>query len=141
MKLTTTPPQLRRTSRLAYCHHGPNGLTVNRSYDSFGRLLQETRPDGATSVLSYRLCGSGNCPANAVHYARTAISGKAPTVEYFDLLDRTIRSEGVGFNGQATYVDTVYNAHGQMQRLSVPYCGKRTNFLTFNAKDSSLQYD
>lgn len=108
----------------------PNGLIISRSYDSFGRLLRESRPDGTQSTLSYRLCRPGNCPANVVYYLRTEVSGAAPTVEYFDLLDRTIRREGVGFNGQATYVDTVYNARGQVQKVSTPYFGSDTPLWT-----------
>jgi RHS repeat-associated protein len=108
----------------------PNGLIISRSYDSFGRLLRESRPDGTQSTLSYRLCRPGNCPTNVVYYLRTEVSGAAPTVEYFDLLDRTIRREGVGFNGQATYVDTVYNARGQVQKVSTPYFGSDTPLWT-----------
>lgn len=98
-----------------------NGLVTSRTYDGFGRMTEEVRPDGSKTTMRYSLCKGAPCPAQAVHYLYTESSGRSPSVIYYDLLDRQVRSETVGFNDQPIFVDTVYNARGQAQKASDPY--------------------
>ena len=98
-----------------------NGLVTTRKYDGFGRMTEESRPDGSKTTMSYSLCSGALCPAQAIYYVRTESSGRGPSVVYYDLLDRQVRSETVGFNGQPIFVETIYNSRGQAQKASDPY--------------------
>ena len=99
---------------------GPNGLTTYWHYDGFGRQLEESRPDGTSTVTAYRRC-TAKCPPLAEHYVWTQSSGSQPAVVYLDMLDREIKREVIGFNGAAIVTDNVYNEHGQVEKRSDPY--------------------
>lgn len=107
-----------------------NGLVTTHKYDGFGRMTEESRPDGSKATITYALCSGAICPQTAVHYMRTETSGSAPSVVYFDLLDRQVRGEAVGFNLQPIYVDMIYNARGEVQQSSEPYFSGTTPLWT-----------
>jgi RHS repeat-associated protein len=101
---------------------GPNGLTTQWDYDSFGRQTRETRADGTQTVTDAVWCNSACAgTAHAVYKVTTQVTGSAPSVVYFDSLNREVRSEAVTLTGQAVYKDTQYNTLGQVSRLSRPY--------------------
>lgn len=100
---------------------GPNNLTTSWAYDGFGRQIQESRADGTQTNHTYQLCENASCPAGARYLVYKQSSGQSPSVTYLDLLDRTIRSETLGFDGREIYVDTVYDERGQVTRFSEPY--------------------
>ena len=100
---------------------GPNGLGTTWDYDDFGRQRLETRADGSQSTQAYLRCDSGYCPAGAVYSVRSQTSGSPAAYAYFDILDRPIRQESVGFAGQAIYVDTQYDERGYVKQVSEPY--------------------
>ena len=113
---------------------GPNGLTTTWEYDGFGRPLLETRADGTQTRTVY-FQADENSPDNAVYYVRTDTSGSVPTITYYDLLNREIRKETVGFDGRRIFVDKEYNALGQVERVSDPYFEGDDPIWTVNEYD------
>ncbi len=114
---------------------GPNALTTQWQYDSFGRPLLETRADGTQTKTIYRLCDT-TCPPYAKYFVRTDTSGAAPTITYYDLLDRAIRRHTLGFDGRAIYVDTQYNVRGEVIKVSDPYFAGDTPLWTVSEYDA-----
>ena len=120
-----------------------NGLTTTRSYNVFGRLKSEARPDGTGTNIRYSYCsvpptapggqplpGGAVCPANAAYMIQVTpvlTSSQAPIGEqvrtYYDALDRPVRREGQqGLTGAATYADTGYDpVSGRTAAVSRPY--------------------
>jgi RHS repeat-associated protein len=108
-------------------HSGPNFLTTTWAYDSFGRLIQEAKPDGTQTDVSYTYCDV-SCPANGQFYATSRINGPGgwPQIgpisyAYYDMLSRGIANDSQGFDGSNIRVATVYDADGRVQQTSRPY--------------------
>jgi RHS repeat-associated protein len=99
---------------------GPNGLTTAWEYDAFGRVRHELRSDGTETRTLYLLAGE-EAPVGAVYQVRTDSSGLAPEIHYHDLLDREVRQETLGFDGERIFIDRQYNARGEVLRISDPY--------------------
>lgn len=111
---------------------GPNNLETSWEYDGFGRETLERRPDGTLTRTAYIRCNAG-CPPNGEYYIRKDSSGAPPVVTYYDLLNREIRKETIGFNGSKIFVDTNYNSRGQVVAMSEPYFeGDTPLFTTFS---------
>jgi len=99
-----------------------NSLTANIVYDSFGREVSGTAPDGTMSVQAYRWCtGDADAPTNALWYKYAEVSGKSGVKAYYDKFGRLVRKAAVGFDGRMIFSDTEYNALGQVSRQSDPY--------------------
>ena len=119
---------------------GPNGITTTWTYDNFGRKLTESRVDGTTTTITRQWCngfnnetGIATCPTGGVLATTTQSTGSAVSTVYVDKLGRTIRSETKGFNGTPIYVDTIYNALGQVHKKSRPYfSGGTAYYSTFS---------
>ncbi len=113
---------------------GPNNLTTTFSYDAFGRQTAEHRPDGNSTSIDHAWCGS--CPSHGYYTITTTVSGSAPVIEYFDQLSRQIRAQSTGFDGTATYSDTVYDHLGRTIKVSEPYyAGSNNIYWTETAYD------
>lgn len=113
---------------------GPNLLTTHWTYDVFGRKTGETRADGSSTAYEYEWCVSG-CPSGAKYFIESTDNGIAPVREYFDKFDRKLRTRTLAFDGGAVYVDTVYNALGQTQKVSEPYFAGATVYWTESTYD------
>lgn len=102
---------------------GPNLLTTTWEYDAFGRPEKEIRSDGTTSITQYLRCtpGVSGAPPRAVHCLRTQSAGGGVKMVYFDILDREIRQDGTGFDGQTVSTHTVYDARGHAVQSSQPF--------------------
>jgi RHS repeat-associated protein len=106
---------------------GPNGLTTTWEYDGFGRKVREARADGTETQWGFALC-AGSCPTGGIYWVEerqvitaTGFDYAARAKIYFDKLNREFRKEVEGFDGTPVYVDTVYNALGQVIETSRPY--------------------
>src|SRR3569832_2807492 len=104
---------------------GPNNLTTTWQYDGFGRKTQENRADGTQTVWTYDVCDAA-CPTTGVYRIVTQIFGAgtqiAPvSVDYFDSLNRKLRTATQGFAGSWIYKDTVNDNSGRVQKVSRPY--------------------
>lgn len=119
---------LRKTST------GPNGLTTEVSYDSFGRVLTSTAFSGTaqpvTTTTSYHDCvqTSDRCPTIANGYARYYIKNVgadgSQTRTYFNILGSTVRKATLGFKESAeewVFQDTVYDRRGNATYSSEPF--------------------
>ena len=119
-------------------HTGPNGLTTTWTYDGFGRMTLETRPDGTKTGYIYFYCGSipsgeASCPnssgngvggyvTKATPYASDGTTQNGPWVRsYYDALRRVYATDTQGFNGATIRQETVYDAKGRVLKTSRPY--------------------
>jgi RHS repeat-associated protein len=106
---------------------GPNGLTTSWTYDTYGRELTESRPEGISSSKTYALCGSGvSCPTatNGVipkYVVTDNQAGYATHKRYYDQLDRVILTETQNKDGALIYQQTEYDHFGRVYRTSRPY--------------------
>ncbi|UWE14533.1 RHS repeat domain-containing protein [Herbaspirillum huttiense] len=118
---------------------GPNGLTTQWQYDSFGRKTREIRADGTQTKWEYLYCSGVNggttpCPSYGVYVVvTTPLASDGTTANgpwskvYFDSLDREIKSETVGFDGSSIVAkDTQYDSLGRVSRTSLPYYANQT---------------
>ncbi len=108
-------------------HAGPNHLTTTWSYDTFGRLTQESRPDGTQTKTSYGYCSSG-CPTygalsvlSEIFASDGATQIGAISTAYFDSLSRPIANDTQGFNGSNVRVATQYDSNERILQASRPY--------------------
>jgi RHS repeat-associated protein len=123
---------------------GPNSLTTTWVYDSFGRKTRESRADGTYTTWAYKLCTDTaaplpSCPgpiggaasvwvAIEQSYAVNNAINAPEKRQYYDSLDRVVRSQTQSFNGGFAggnaYIiaqDTEYNTLGQVARSSNAY--------------------
>ncbi|BEV16230.1 type IV secretion protein Rhs [Herbaspirillum sp. DW155] len=118
---------------------GPNGLTTQWQYDSFGRKTREIRADGTQTKWEYLYCSGVNggtipCPSYGVYVVvTTPLASDGTTANgpwskvYFDSLDREIKTETVGFDGSSIVAkDTQYDSLGRVSRTSLPYYANQT---------------
>ncbi|HJQ08165.1 MAG TPA: RHS repeat-associated core domain-containing protein [Candidatus Saccharimonadales bacterium] len=119
-----------------------NGLITSFEYDGFGRKTKETRPDNSKVTTVLAICNSSNpCPGlgNGVapsYMVTTEATGKAPTKEYYDMLDRGVRAEGQSLHGAAVYEDTWFDSLGRVQRKSKQYFASQSPVWIVHAYDS-----
>jgi RHS repeat-associated protein len=100
---------------------GPNRLDSLFQYDSFGRETKYTKSTGAERTQRFIICPAAQKPLLATHCLESTVSGTHAVIAYLDILDRTIRRESSGWMGRRVFVDTEYNEHGLVQRISDPY--------------------
>ncbi len=102
-------------------HRDANSKTTSWSYDAFGRIKLETRPDTGTTTTTYVNWGNP-----ATQYVQTAISDGTTndlwSRTYVDGLGRTVKT----VSEPDHTVLTVYNAQGQVEKVSNPYTGTAT---------------
>ncbi len=98
----------------------PNNLVTSWDYDSFGHQWRVVRPDTtSTETKSYEDQSSSNL--TAVMYTEVLESGSPPARVFQDRLARKVRVRTRSFDGTFVNVDTVYDAHGRIYKLSEPY--------------------
>ncbi len=114
---------------------GPNGLSTNWTYDTFGRKILESRADATSTSWSYNMC-SGGCPSSASYYVVQSSAGTPTVTVYYDQLDREIRTQTVGYGGTTIYKDTVYNALGHVDHVSRPYYSNAPAYWTYYSYDA-----
>ena len=112
----------------------PNGLITHWDYDSFGRTIRESRPDGSSSESGWYL-DRGWDNGSAVWYRETRSTGVGPVRVFFDLLGREVRSRSRGFLGEFVHRDTRYDSAGRVAAVSEPY------FSGHSVPWNSTQYD
>lgn len=113
-----------------------NGLTTRWSYDAFGRMLSEERPDGTATRTVYRrfdpdksghttVEGRSLVPQGGwrpVFFVQSDNSQGGMNRVYFDLLGRPILTVTRGFDsGQFVITHKIYNAKGEEIAASLPY--------------------
>src|SRR6185503_2551267 len=85
----------------------------------FGRLAQEIRPAGSTTI-TYSACDS--CwPMNAVYFVRAHDTDGSDDYQFFDELDRPVGSSEKVPLGNDARQETRYNTIGLVAQVSKPY--------------------
>lgn len=90
---------------------------VKHKFDGFGRLIEETRPDGTISRTSYRYCSNAvaELPANAQAEQCPAIDALSGSETPFSLvLQQEFQADGVSVNGP--YVKQYLSVGGAVLR-------------------------
>ncbi|MBG22048.1 MAG: hypothetical protein CMF22_01130, partial [Idiomarinaceae bacterium] len=113
-----------------------NGITVNYTYDPFGRKTGQTVPGGAPIETGLIRCYS--CESSAASYYQfTQQEGSPLQKVFFDLLNRERMTSVTGFGGTTVYTRTDYNARGDKTFESLPSYSTNgsdgTSFLAFDA--------
>jgi RHS repeat-associated protein len=108
-------------------------------YDGFGRLHQQTRPDGSASVWTYAFCTAVGpyCPTGAAYEMTTLqlSSGITPTAivtgyTAYDTRSRVIEQGTVLLGGVISRVHTTYDQMGNVAKFSKPYIGSSPVYST-----------
>ena len=114
-----------------------NLLTTSWGYDSFGREITSTTPEGVQTKTTYNWCeGDASCPANALYQIKTEVTHNgltiAPTtISYYDSLERVLKSkEQRSASTWAVTSNKVYNALGQLEKEATPYFEGETVYWT-----------
>ncbi len=96
-------------------------LTTTYEYGAFGRLKKTTYPDGNTAQKFHKWADQG-APAGSKYFVENLASGKAPVITWYDKYNRELRIESYGLDASTKiFIDTEYNAKGQVYRKSEPY--------------------
>jgi len=109
-------------------HTDQNGLITDSIYDDFGRLVYKKEQDSSDVKVKYAYCATG-CPANAIYKSITTVTndkqvgqnGQPKTTQYFDKLNRVVRTETEGFDGRTIYVDKTYDNRGRLYLVTEPH--------------------
>jgi RHS repeat-associated protein len=104
-----------------------NGITTSWQYDSFGRKIQETRPDKTYTIFTYSDCVNwGGCIygphtlALAHHnYSTTGVDISDGTT-WFDQMDRPMMTNALNFAGTYDRNDTRYDSLGNIAQQAAP---------------------
>ena len=107
--------------------------TTTYQYDGFGRLKLTTYPGGTKTANALQWAGTiSGKPTNAKYYAYAETSGQPPVWVWYDKQGREIRKDSYGLNNKKIFVDTEYNAKGQVDRVSEPYfSGATKTYITY----------
>lgn len=104
---------------------GPNGLTTSWTYDSFGKVLTESRADGTSTTTSYTQCNGtatdSTCIANASYAITTTQAGTPTTVVTYNINSAAIQSAAQDKDGNTIYARTEYDKLGRTSRSSRPF--------------------
>ena len=110
--LTLIPPHLQGTA-----------YNVSCQYDVFGRITQETRPDGGYTTYQYLNIGT---PTTQHTDTMEHITGGASALDnhaytYFDGLGRTYTGRSTGPDTKTIVADTAFDVMGRVSQKSNPY--------------------
>ena len=96
---------------------GPNGLTTSWEYNLWDQKTKELRADGTSTTWKYAYDNS----INNSYYTITQkdSSGQEGTL-YHDSFDRQVASQTIGFDGEAVFIETIYNHKGEEEKKSSP---------------------
>ncbi|AJD50013.1 Rhs family protein [Isoalcanivorax pacificus W11-5] len=118
-----------------------NGLTAYWDYDAIGRLKTEISASGQRSQTRIGGCNTG-CPALARYYTESWLESSTgaritdSSIEYVDVLGRTIEAHSPGFSGETIIVRTQYDDKGEVTRSSEPFVyGMPTYWNTVVSRD------
>jgi len=95
----------------------PNGVVVSTmEYDTFGRKVHTTAPDGTWTAWSYNNFGTVG-----LQHVKVDASAGLSSWTYFDGLGRTIIGKKTGPDNKVIATQTQYNPNGTVAQTSLPY--------------------
>lgn len=113
----------------------PNNYTTSYQYNKFGNLILTQTPMGYKQEVYRWANGHSDAPGTAVYFKYSEVKGMAPILEFFDRLDRKVRSVTIGFDSRKIYVDAIYNDKGQLVKNSEPYLAGQSIYWNINHYD------
>jgi len=116
----------------------PNGLQVAWAYDGFGRMTQETRPDGTKTTWIYSACGVGNgyCGDSRLRYQveKRELDSAGNVIrasqQLFDAYGRSLYDQSQTLSGAYSTVATNYDVQGRIRQRSQPYFTGLSRYFT-----------
>ncbi len=99
---------------------GPNDLTTDWTYNSFGVRTGEARADDTLTAWTLRWAGSG-APTGAHTSLEVESTGSAPLLTFNDNFGRAIRVLAINGDGTIVSRQTVYDHMGRAYATSNPY--------------------
>jgi RHS repeat-associated protein len=120
----------------------PNLIAVNWSYDSFGRRIGESRPDGTATTWSFNRCTGTSCIGDSslrwyVHSTELASGGSIinSADKYFDVLGRVRFEDSPTLSGTSR-VESRYDQVGRLAQQTLPYSVGNTQYWQTFGYDS-----
>ena len=101
----------------------PNGLVTTWQYDGFGRKIQESRPDGTSTTWSRAFGSASFYVPNGVYSITTTSSDGSTAAAIYDVLDRPVGTQALGFSGSYSRTLTTYDNAGRMVSRTMPFFG------------------
>jgi RHS repeat-associated protein len=108
-----------------------NQLTVSWSYDGFGRLMKETRPDQTKTAWTYSSCSVANnyCGDSRLRYQvqKQELDTTNPgnvirsSTQMFDAFGRSLYDQAQTLSGAMSTVRINYDNQGRVQQRSQPF--------------------
>jgi RHS repeat-associated protein len=106
----------------------PNGKTTTTTYDTLGRKLTTTTPDGLIQTIAYNYGGAYTVSTQHVQSTTSGggLSANLVSKTYFDGLGRTTKTEQPGAadggaNLKVLVTETQYDIRGLVTQTSLPY--------------------
>ncbi|UFH59970.1 FG-GAP-like repeat-containing protein [Sulfurovum mangrovi] len=108
---------------------GPNELTTTWEYNAWGQKRKELRADGTWTEWIY---SSDNSINNSYYTITQKDSGGKEGTLYHDSFDRQVASKSIGFDGEAVFIETIYNHKGEEDKKSSPYkLGETKSYIEY----------
>ncbi|MEO0442474.1 MAG: FG-GAP-like repeat-containing protein [Pseudomonadota bacterium] len=99
-----------------------SGITTTLNYDALGRETRRSDNTGAWVNTAYLRCHQVSyCPAGTHYAIRKTLAGGGQSVEYFDLMGRSIRKGAIDFDGRWVFEDTEYDRLSRAVHSSLPF--------------------
>jgi YD repeat-containing protein len=114
---------------------GIDGLVTTMTYDEFGRLLTTLSPTGYTVTESY--IWDINTTDKTIKYHFTTHPGKPNVKSWYDILGRVVKTEKVGFGGNAITQKTNYDQLGNIFSETTPKLSSETDLITSYTYESN----
>ncbi|MBU1620290.1 MAG: VCBS repeat-containing protein, partial [Gammaproteobacteria bacterium] len=121
---------------------GPNGVSSTTHMDGWGQGFQVTSADGNVSTTETLLCSpnlyGGICGTQGLLLSKTVTPGAPTTFVVTDQYGRKVRQASTTFAAadSYSYVDFVYDKHGNLTQQSDPYFNIAERKLTIFAFDT-----
>lgn len=113
-----------------------NNSSTSFSYDAFGQLWVTRTQLGYVVKVNRWSAGNMDAPTHAVYFTYTENPGNPAVFDFYDSLNRLVRTVTQSMNGDKIYVDIVYNSKGQLEKTSEPYFMGQTVYWNTNVYDT-----
>lgn len=116
----------------------PNGTTITYQYDSFGRKIKDIGADGNWVQTDLRVANQVDfsSPTNAAYVKYIQSSLDPPTIEHYDIFDRLLLKETIGFDGKKILSKVEYDKKGQPFKETRPHYSNETIYWNESKYDT-----
>ena len=114
-----------------------NNLVTRLEKDAAGVMDDVTMPDGMRNVKVLRWARNNKySPTNASYYSWEKSTGTAETMKFYHKSGAELRSVTFDINGDAVFVDKMYDDFGNMTKESYPYYENDEKLFVSNIYDA-----